>query len=108
MNKVFEYMSLGIPFVQFDLMEGRKIAGHAALYAGDNSPSDLARQIGRLADDEDLRSQMSEEGLARAAASLDWEREQHALLAAYDKALAAPTRPATAYTPGREKASAAV
>ena len=39
MNKVFEYMTLGIPFVQFDLDEGRKIAGDAALYAADNRPS---------------------------------------------------------------------
>ncbi|MBI1383297.1 MAG: glycosyltransferase [Rhizobiales bacterium] len=88
MNKVFEYMSLGIPFVQFDLSEGRKIAGDACLYAGDNDPAELARQIARLADDEGLRAEMSAYGMARAAASLDWERERDALLAAYSKALA--------------------
>ena len=33
MNKVFEYMTLGIPFVGFDLIESRKASGEAALYA---------------------------------------------------------------------------
>lgn len=85
MNKLFEYMSLGIPFVQFDLIEGRKTAGGAALYAADNSVEDLATKILRLADDADLRRELSEIGLARAKEQLQWPAERGRLLAAYDK-----------------------
>lgn len=84
MNKVFEYMSLGIPFVGFDLIEGRKAAGDAALYARDNDPVDLARQLLRVVDDRDLRASLGEEGKARANALLKWDHERLRLLAAYD------------------------
>jgi len=87
MNKVFEYMSLGIPFVQFDLVEGRKIAAGAALYAADNSPVALATELARLADDTALRESLAEEGRARAKALLRWDTERSRLLAAYDLAL---------------------
>lgn len=88
MNKVFEYMCLGIPFVQFDLVEGRAMAAEAALYADDNSPVSLADRIVCLAEDEALRSRMGEAGAKRASRLLDWDRELANLLAAYDKALA--------------------
>ncbi len=87
MNKAFEYMTLGIPFVQFDLMEGRKIAGDAALYAADNSSVDLARQVSRLMDEPELHAQLAAEGKARAAALLDWDAEAGRLLAAYETVL---------------------
>lgn len=87
MNKAFEYMTLGIPFVQFDLMEGRKIAGDAALYASDNSPAELARQLARIMDDEALAGTLADEGRARAKALLRWDDEAARLLAAYDMAL---------------------
>ena len=92
MNKAFEYMTLGIPFVQFDLMEGRKIAGEAALYAADNSPLDLARQINRLIDEPDLHAQLSAEGQARASALLNWEDEAQRLIGAYECVLAQPAK----------------
>ncbi|MEO1281837.1 MAG: glycosyltransferase family 4 protein [Pseudomonadota bacterium] len=88
MNKVFEYMSLGIPFVQFDLNEGRACAGDAALYAENNSPVALGQQIERLVDDEALRSRLSKIGQERADRLLRWDVERANLLAAYDKALA--------------------
>ncbi len=91
MNKVFEYMSLGIPFVQFDLMEGRKIAGDAALYAADNSATDLAGRIVELADNQDLRTTLAEAGETRAKALLRWDEERSRLLAAFDVALNAET-----------------
>ncbi len=88
MNKVFEYMSLGIPFVGFDLVEGRRASGDAALYASDNCPHQLAANMARVIDDVDLRGALSEEGLSRAQALLKWENERARLLAAYDLALA--------------------
>jgi len=87
MNKVFEYMTLGIPFVQFDLSEGRMIAGEAALYAADNSPAALAAGIAQLADDEALREKLGRAGTEAAQRLLRWDVEQAALLAAYERAL---------------------
>ena len=87
MNKHFEYMTLGIPFVQFDLTEARRIADNCSLCARDNSPSDLAIQLGRLIDDEALRSALARKGQARARVLLDWNRESRQLIAAYEKVL---------------------
>lgn len=98
MNKVFEYMSLGIPFVSFDLIEGRKASGEAALYAQDNDPTKLAANMARLFDDKDLAGALGEEGASRARMLLKWENERARLLAAYDTVLAGstvvPSRPA--------------
>jgi glycosyltransferase involved in cell wall biosynthesis len=88
MNKVFEYMTLGIPFVQFDLIEGRKIADSASLYAKDNDPVDLARSMARLMDDQALRDDLAAQGQTRAKALLRWDAECDRLLAAYQTALA--------------------
>lgn len=85
MNKVFEYMSLGIPFIQFDLMEGRKIAGDAALYAKDNDADSLAISITKLIDDPELRAARAEVGRDRARRLLSWDRERAQLLACYDR-----------------------
>lgn len=87
MNKVFEYMSLAIPFVQFDLGEGREIAGDAALYAGNNDPAEFASQLLKLADDKPLRSHLGEIGKKRAAEQLIWEDERSRLLNAYERAM---------------------
>lgn len=84
MNKVFEYMSLGIPFVQFDLDEGMKVAGEAALVARHNSPVEFAGQMARLLNDMKLRGALADTGRARAKALLRWETERAQLLAAYD------------------------
>lgn len=105
MNKAFEYMTLGIPFVQFDLMEGRKIAGEAALYAADNSPVDLARQIGRLIDEPDLAAQLASEGQVRAKALLDWDAEAARLIACYQTVLAPRGRAASPVHPAPLSAS---
>jgi glycosyltransferase involved in cell wall biosynthesis len=92
MNKVFEYMTLGIPFVQFDLIEGRKMAGDAALYASNNCPRSLAIRMLTLLDDEELRTRTASEGVARAKSLLRWEEERGRLLAAYETALGSKVR----------------
>jgi glycosyltransferase involved in cell wall biosynthesis len=93
MNKVFEYMTLGIPFVSFDLIEGRKASGDAALYAGNNDPVVFAAQMERLLDDADLRGALADEGHSRSRALLKWDAERARLLAAYELALEAPVKP---------------
>ena len=87
MNKVFEYMTLGIPFVGFDLAETRRIAGEAALYADVSEPAALADKIAMLADDAGLKTQLAAIGQARAKALLRWDTERAQLLGAYELAL---------------------
>lgn len=94
MNKVFEYMSLGIPFVSFDLIEGKKASGEAALYAQDNDPRQLAGQMVRLFDDKELAGALGEEGMSRARILLRWENERARLLSAYDSILAGTSKSA--------------
>ena len=38
MIKIFEYMAFRLPIVQYDLKEGRRVAGPAALYADAQRP----------------------------------------------------------------------
>ena len=84
MNKVMEYMALGKPIVQFDLMEGRVSAQDASLYARRNDPIDLAAKILELLDDEQRRHAMGRAGRTRVIRELAWEHEAPKLLAAYE------------------------
>ena len=83
MNKVFEYMSLGLPFVQFDLPQSRSEAGAAALVAADSTPEALAASILQLLDDPEARKRMSVEGRTVAERDFQWVNEKQSLLAAY-------------------------
>jgi glycosyltransferase involved in cell wall biosynthesis len=88
MNKILEYMAYGIPVVLYDLTEGRRSAGDAALYARPNDPADFAAQMMRLLDSESLRRELGGRGRKRIEETLNWGREKAVLLEAYQKALA--------------------
>jgi len=83
--KAIEYMSLGRPFVAFDLEEVRHSAADAALYALPNSEDDFAEKIGYLLDHEDLRASMGKIGKERVLRFLSWEHSKEALYDAYAK-----------------------
>ena len=83
MNKIMEYMALGKPIVQFDLVEGKVSAQQASLYALKNDPIDMARKIVELLDDPARREQMGAFGRHRVINELEWEYEAPKLLAAY-------------------------
>jgi glycosyltransferase involved in cell wall biosynthesis len=87
MIKILEYMACGLPVVLFNLKEGRRIAGSAALYASPNDPIDFANKITALLDCEDLRRQLGECGRTEVEHRLNWGAEQAVLLEAYESAL---------------------
>jgi glycosyltransferase involved in cell wall biosynthesis len=87
MIKIFEYMALGLPVVLFDLKEGRRSAGPAALYAQPNDPIDFANQIISLLDCRELREKLGACGRKRIEESLNWELEKATLLQAYSAVL---------------------
>ena len=90
MNKIMEYMALGKPIVQYDLLEGRYTAQKASLYAKRNDFCDLARLIVDLLDNRELRQEMGSFGRNRVVNELAWEFEAPKLLAAYSRLFDAP------------------
>ena len=88
MNKIMEYMAMGKPIVQFDLIEGRVSAQDASLYAKKNDPIDMAHKIVELLDDPERRKRMGEFGRKRVVGELEWQYEVPKLLAAYGEIFA--------------------
>jgi glycosyltransferase involved in cell wall biosynthesis len=87
MNKILEYMAFGLPVVLYDLTEGRRSAGDAALYARNDDPEDFAQKVMTLLDSETLRTELGARGRKRIEDELNWENEKRALLEAYETAL---------------------
>ena len=83
MNKIMEYMALGKPIVQFDLVEGRFSAQDASLYARPNDVADFASKIVALLDDPRQRAALGALGRKRVLDELDWRHQVPRLLAAY-------------------------
>jgi glycosyltransferase involved in cell wall biosynthesis len=87
MIKVLEYMAFSLPVVMYDLIEGRRIAESAALYATPNDPADFARQITNLLVCDKLRVQLGAVGRKRVEEELNWGTEKRFLLDAYAAAM---------------------
>jgi glycosyltransferase involved in cell wall biosynthesis len=87
MNKTLEYMAYSLPVVMFDLKEGRRSAGDAALYARPNDTQEFAALMQKLLDSKPLRDELGARGRRRIEAELNWEMEKRSLLQAYDAAL---------------------
>jgi glycosyltransferase involved in cell wall biosynthesis len=87
MMKVAEYLAMACPVVAFDLLETRRTAGEAALYAPSGDIEAFASCISRLLDDEELCARLGAAGRERIRSSLSWEHSRRALLAAYERAL---------------------
>jgi glycosyltransferase involved in cell wall biosynthesis len=85
MNKVMEYMAMSKPIVQFDLVEGRRSAGEASLYAKVDDERDLADKILFVLDNPDLRHEMGQIGRKRMEEQLEWRKQAPRLLEAYDR-----------------------
>jgi glycosyltransferase involved in cell wall biosynthesis len=88
MTKIMDYMALGKASVQFDLIEGRRSAGEASVYARPNDEGDLARQIVALAEDDARRAELRRLGRRRLEESLEWRHQIPRLIAAHERARA--------------------
>lgn len=84
--KAVEYMSLGRPFVAFDLEEVRRFGVDAGIFAQPNQEGDFAAKINELLNDEERRATMGAIGRERVTERLTWEHSKEALYAAYKKA----------------------
>jgi glycosyltransferase involved in cell wall biosynthesis len=85
MNKLMDYMVLGIPSVAYNLPEHRVTAGESARYAKPNDEIDFACQIARLIEDPDMRGRMGRIGRQRIEQELAWSFQKQRLLNIYAK-----------------------
>jgi glycosyltransferase involved in cell wall biosynthesis len=102
MNKVLEYMAMGLPIVSFELREARVSAGDAARYARANDTAEFAAAASALLDDPEERRRRGQIGRERIAGSLGWDHSKGRLIESYAKALGAepaPSAPAAAQSP---------
>ena len=83
MNKVLEYMAVGLPIVSFDLHESRVSAGDAAWYVACDDTAAFAGAVSALLDDPAARRRMGRVGRERITGPLSWERSKEQLLASY-------------------------
>ncbi len=83
MNKVIEYMAIGLPMAVFPLVEACAMAGSAARVAAGTRAEDLAEAILGLIDDPDARRRMAAEARTRAGTRFDWRTHRQVYLRAY-------------------------
>jgi glycosyltransferase involved in cell wall biosynthesis len=92
MVKIMEYMALGKPIVQFDLVEGRYSAQQASLYVGRSDENEFAEKLLFLIDHPDERQRMGQIGRERVLSELAWPHQATKLLSAYEAALSGQWR----------------
>jgi len=85
MNKIVEYMALGIPMVQFDCVEGKRTALEASTYVTDPTAAGLAIEMDALLADAAGREYMRTYGLQRFNDALCWEAQYPNLINAYSQ-----------------------
>jgi glycosyltransferase involved in cell wall biosynthesis len=85
--KILEYMAEGKPIVAFDLVETRRSADTAAVYARPNDVQDFAEKLASLIENPAMRAAIGERGRLRVNAHLAWKYSAPNLLAAYEKVL---------------------
>jgi glycosyltransferase involved in cell wall biosynthesis len=82
MIKIMEYLAAGRPIVAYDLLETRRTAGDAALYAPCGDMAAFAAQVARSCEHPELRRELADKAALRAG-RLVWEHAEAALLSAY-------------------------
>jgi glycosyltransferase involved in cell wall biosynthesis len=99
MRKVFEYMAVGRPVVQFPLTEMRRICGDTTLYARDGDSVDFAAVVCALLDDSLLRERLGEAARERVHRDLMWPQQVPALLDAVATTINRPSGIASPHAP---------
>jgi glycosyltransferase involved in cell wall biosynthesis len=87
MNKVVEYMAMGVPVVSFDLTEARMSAADAAVYAPPNDIARFAELVNELLDEPDRRAEMGKIGRLRVERALSWDVSRSSLVSFYGELL---------------------
>ncbi|MFO7698753.1 MAG: glycosyltransferase family 1 protein [Anaerolineae bacterium] len=83
---VLEAMACGSPVCSSSTSSLPEVGGEAAHYFDPTDVEDMSTALARVAGDDELRQQMSEAGVARAAA-FSWERTARETLALYERTI---------------------
>jgi len=84
MIKIMEYMTFGLPIVQFDVTEGKVTADGASVYVQRNDEKDFAEAIICLLKNPEKRKVMGEIGRRRIREKLSWDIQKGNLKMAYE------------------------
>ncbi len=87
MNKIVEYMAVGLPIVSFDLKESLATAGDAAVFVPNDDEKQMCEAVMNLLNDAERRARMSKIGRERFCNMLSWEFSRAKLVRAYDRLL---------------------
>ncbi len=84
-QKLYEYLAMGLPVVGANVPTIQKVLveNDCGLVVDPTSPTEIASAIIRLAQDEDLRNKMSENGRRAAETQFNWENEAGILRAVF-------------------------
>ncbi|HEX2914879.1 MAG TPA: glycosyltransferase family 1 protein [Chloroflexia bacterium] len=91
-----EAMACGTPVVTSNLSSLPEVVGEAALTVNPHSVKELGAAIKRVLSEPDLRADLRQRGLERAAL-FSWERAAHETLEAYHHALETSSRPVRSF-----------
>lgn len=84
MNKVFEYSTLGIPSVSYDLSETRRLLGAVGTFAKNATPQGLAEAALSLIDDETRRLDAGARAGKLAEEKFNWDSEAKKYVGVYE------------------------
>lgn len=101
MAKTVEYLARGLPVVAADLLETRRTAEGAAVYAPTAAPEAFAKALDSLLDDPDALARMREIGLQRFHSRLAWEHQASAYLSVWRELVPIGATPALVNTDTR-------
>jgi glycosyltransferase involved in cell wall biosynthesis len=86
-NKIFEYMSLGLPVVISDFPYWRENFEVNALFADPFKPEEVAERINRYLDNPQLMKEKGQNGKDKIDSGFSWEREEKILVDLYRQLL---------------------
>lgn len=84
-RKMFEYMSIGLPFITSDFPLYKNVAEkhQCGVCVNPSSPTEIAADIEKMMNDSSKREQMAKNGIKAAEEHFDWKNEEVKLLDLY-------------------------
>jgi glycosyltransferase involved in cell wall biosynthesis len=88
-NKIFEYLSVGLPVIASDLPHWRALleGARCVLFVDPRDPRSVAEAVARVLREPSEAEEMGARGVAAVKERFNWEAESRKLLAVYERVL---------------------